>query len=202
LTKEETRDRAIELLRSVGMPAPERRLKQYPHEFSGGMRQRVMIAIALACSPKILLADEPTTAVDVTLQDQILRLVIDLQEDLQLSVIWVTHDLGVIAMICKRVGVMYGGKLLEVGKVSEILTEPRHPYTVGLLESIPSPEGRQEILVPIPGSPPDVRHPPSGCGFHPRCRFATEECRRTDTALRQLSPTHFSACIRVGEIWT
>lgn len=201
LTKEETRDRAIELFRLVGMPSPERRLREYPHQFSGGMRQRAMIAITLACSPKILLADEPTTAIDVTLQDQILRLIMDLQERLQMSVIWVTHDFGVIAMICRRVGVMYAGKLLEVAEVSEILTEPRHPYTLGLLESIPRYDRRREALVPIPGSPPDVRHPPSGCSFHPRCRFAIEECRGADTPLCELSPTHFSACIRVEEIW-
>jgi oligopeptide/dipeptide ABC transporter ATP-binding protein len=201
LNKEEARDRAIELLRLVGMPSPERRLREYPHEFSGGMRQRVMIAIALTCSPRILLADEPTTAVDVTLQDQILRLIMDLQEQLQMSVIWVTHDFGVIAMICKRVGVMYAGKLLEVADVSKILTEPRHPYTLGLLGSIPSYDGRREQLIPILGSPPDVRHPPSGCSFHPRCRFAIEECERVDMSLRQVSPGHLSACIRVAEIW-
>jgi oligopeptide/dipeptide ABC transporter ATP-binding protein len=197
----EAHDKAIELFRLVGMPSPERRLGEYPHEFSGGMRQRAMIAIALACNPKILLADEPTTAVDVTLQDQILRLIMDLQERLGMSVIWVTHDFGVIAMICKRVGVMYAGKLLEVAEVSEILTQSRHPYTLGLLESIPRYETQEKELVPIPGSPPDVRHVPSGCSFHPRCRFVVEECTRAETPLRQLSPTHFSACIRVDEIW-
>jgi oligopeptide/dipeptide ABC transporter ATP-binding protein len=201
LTKKEARDRAIELLRLVGMSAPERRLGEYPHEFSGGMRQRAMITIALACNPNLLLADEPTTAIDVTLQDQMLRLILDLQERLQMSVIWVTHDFGVIAMICKRVGVMYAGKILELAEVSEILTEPRHPYTLGLLESIPSHDERREKLIPILGSPPDVRHPSSGCPFHPRCRFAIEECEQADVLLREISPTHFSACIRVEDIW-
>jgi oligopeptide/dipeptide ABC transporter ATP-binding protein len=201
LGKQEMRDRAVELLSLVGMPAPERRLAQYPHELSGGMRQRAMIAIALACSPNLLLADEPTTALDVTLQDQVLRLITDLQEQLQMSVIWVTHDFGVIAMICRRAGVMYAGRLLEIAEVSELLAEPRHPYTVALLESIPKYQGRGEILMSIPGSPPDMRHPPSGCSFHPRCRFAIEECRRANTPLCEVSPAHFSACIRVGEIW-
>lgn len=201
LTKEELHDWAIELFRLVAMPLPERRLREYPHEFSGGMRQRAMIAIALACQPNLLLADEPTTAIDVTLQDQILRLIMDLQEQLQMSVIWVTHDFGVIAMICKRVGVMYAGKLLELAEVSEILAEPRHPYTLGLLESIPGYDTRGEALVPIPGSPPDVRNPPSGCPFHPRCRFAVEDCEQAPVLLSEVSPDHFSACIRVGEIW-
>jgi len=201
LAKQETRDRAVELLSLVGMPAPELRLAQYPHELSGGMRQRAMIAIALACNPKLLLADEPTTALDVTLQDQVLRLITDLQEQLGMSVIWVTHDFGVIAMICKRAGVMYAGKLLEIAEIGELLAEPRHPYTVALLESIPKYQGRGQTLMSIPGSPPDMRYPPSGCSFHPRCQFAIEECRRSDTPLREVSPGHFSSCMRVGEIW-
>jgi oligopeptide/dipeptide ABC transporter ATP-binding protein len=201
LGKKELHERAIELFRLVAIPSPERRLKEYPHEFSGGMRQRAMIAIALACNPKILLADEPTTAIDVTLQDQILRLILDLQERLQMSVIWVTHDLGVTAMICKRVGVMYAGKLLEIADTNELLEEPRHPYTLGLLESLPTFDKQKEFLVPIPGSPPDVRNPPSGCPFHPRCRFVSEECKSVDPSLQKLSARRFSACIRVEEIW-
>ena len=200
-TKKEARDRAIELFRMVGIPSPERRLGQYPHEFSGGMRQRAMIAIALACSPQVLLADEPTTAIDVTLQDQILRLILDLQERLGMSVIWVTHDFGVVASICQRVGVMYAGQMLEMAGIDEILGQPRHPYTLGLLESIPTYVTRGDTLTTIPGAPPDVRNPPSGCRFHPRCRFAIEECGRSDTPLRQLSATHLSACLRVEEIW-
>jgi len=201
LRKEELYNRARELLGLVGMPSPERRLREYPHEFSGGMRQRAMVAIALACKPNLLLADEPTTAIDVTLQDQILRLIMDLQAELKMSVIWVTHDLGVIAMICKRVGVMYAGKLLELAEVSEILSEPRHPYTLGLLESIPRYDKLGEALVSIPGSPPDVRRPPSGCPFHPRCRFSVEDCKQAPVRLSQVSPNHLSACIRVREIW-
>jgi peptide/nickel transport system ATP-binding protein len=201
LTGKALRGRAIELLRLVGIPAPERRLKEYPHQFSGGMRQRAMIAIALACTPKLLLADEPTTALDVTIQDQILRLVVDLQEQLHMSVIWVTHDLGVIGMICERVAVMYAGEIVEIGRVANVLTEPRHPYTLGLLESIPAPERRDNALVPIPGVPPAAQDYPSGCRFHPRCRFATEECKQAATPLVQIKPGHFSACIRVAEIW-
>jgi oligopeptide/dipeptide ABC transporter ATP-binding protein len=196
------RARAVELLKLVGLPSPERRMREYPHEYSGGMRQRAMIAIGLAADPALLLADEPTTAIDVTLQDQILRLVVDLQERLGMSVIWVTHDFGVIAMICERVGVMYAGLLLEVGPVGELLTDPRHPYTLALLESIPRFEGDQDVLVPIPGAPPDAGNRPSGCPFHPRCRFAQKRCEDAEVPLRRLSPRHSSACIRVDEIWS
>jgi oligopeptide/dipeptide ABC transporter ATP-binding protein len=194
-------ERAVELMRMVGIPAPERRLKEYPHQFSGGMRQRAMIAIALACRPQVLLADEPTTALDVTIQDQIIRLVQGLQAELGMSVIWVTHDLGVVAQLCHRVVVMYAGQIMETAEVIELFENSRHPYTHGLMESIPGGRSRQGQLVPIPGQPPNLLNLPAGCPFAPRCRYATEGCLAHRVSLREVSPGHLSACIRFEEIW-
>jgi peptide/nickel transport system ATP-binding protein len=201
VSRAEARTRAVEALRRVGIPAAERRLDEFPHQFSGGMRQRAMIAIALACRPKLLLADEPTTALDVTVQDQIIRLVQDLQEELGMSVVWVTHDLGVVAQLCDRVAVMYAGRIVEMANVVDLYEASRHPYTRGLMESVPSGSSRGSGLVPIPGQPPDLLDLPPGCAFTPRCRYATEDCAAHDTPLRSVKPGHASACIRFEEIW-
>ncbi len=187
--------RALELMRRVGIPDPERRFRAYPHEFSGGMRQRVMIAIALSCDPEIILCDEPTTALDVTIQDQILRLLAQLCRESGVSLIFVTHDLPVVAQVCQRVAVMYGGELVERGEVREVLLDPRHPYTLGLVRSAPDFEYVRESLVPIPGSPPSLISPPSGCRFHPRCEFAEEDCRVSATPLRPLPGGRSTACL-------
>ena len=190
-------DRAAELLERVGIPAPRKRLKDYPHSFSGGMRQRVMIAMALACDPKLIIADEPTTALDVTIQAQILDLLRGLRRDFDTSVLLITHDLGVVAGMCDRLVVMYGGKVLETGTVMEAFRAPTQPYTQGLLHSIPRLDRpRGEPLTPIPGSPPDMLHPPKGCPFMPRCPLALERCTREMPPLEgiQGSSTHFAAC--------
>ncbi|MDP9367592.1 MAG: ABC transporter ATP-binding protein [Chloroflexota bacterium] len=190
------RTRALELLRLVGIPAPERRLEEYPHQFSGGMRQRVLIAIALAGNPKVLLADEPTTALDVTIQDQILKLIVRLQDQLGMSVILVSHDLGVVAQTCQRVAVMYAGQIVEQGDVRTVLREPRHPYTMGLLASLPGLGQRERYLRPIGGAPPSLLDPPPGCRFHPRCRFAVDKCRSWPPHLLEVAPGHGAACWR------
>jgi peptide/nickel transport system ATP-binding protein/oligopeptide transport system ATP-binding protein len=176
LNARERRVRALELMNTVGIPAAERRLQEYPHQFSGGMRQRAMIAIALACSPKLLLADEPTTALDVTIQDQILKLLLDLRDRLSMSVVLVTHDLGVVAATCDRMAVMYAGRIVETGAVTEVFAQPRHPYTRGLLGSVPRSGTSRTMLQSIEGMPPSLTNLPSGCSFHPRCSFATEIC--------------------------
>ena len=196
LDKKKARERALEMLRLVNIPSPESRLKQYPHEFSGGMRQRVMIAIALACNPKLIIADEPTTALDVTIQAQILELMQDLKSKLNTSIIMITHDLGVIASMCSRIVVMYGGCVAETGTTREIFYEPKHPYTWGLLRSIPkaSINGTHEKLVPIPGTPPDMLKPPKGCPFAPRCPYAMRVCREYMAPQTVLSDTHKVAC--------
>ncbi len=202
ISREEAKNKAIDLMRMVGIPVPERRIKEYPHQFSGGMRQRVMIAIALACHPKILLADEPTTALDVTIQDQIIRLIRDLQKEIGMSVVWVTHDLGVVAQLCDRVAVMYAGRIVELAKVIELYENCRHPYTLGLLESVPSGGNRtKNKLIPIPGTPPNLANLPPGCSFKPRCRFATDKCNSPKIPLVEISSDHYSACIRYKEIW-
>jgi oligopeptide/dipeptide ABC transporter ATP-binding protein len=188
-------ERALELMRRVGIPDPERRFRAYPHEFSGGMRQRVMIAIALACDPEIILCDEPTTALDVTIQDQILRLLARLCRESGVSLVFVTHDLPVVAQVCQHLAVMYGGQLVERGAVREVLLDPRHPYTLGLVRSAPDFEYVRESLVPIPGSPPSMITPPTGCRFHPRCSFAEEDCRVTETPLRLLPGGRATACL-------
>ena len=189
--------RAAELLARVGIPEPARRLKDYPHSFSGGMRQRVMIAMALACNPKLIIADEPTTALDVTIQAQILDLLRGLRQDFATAILLITHDLGVVASLCDRVVVMYGGKVLETGTALETFKSPVQPYTRGLLESIPRLDRpRGEPLTPIPGSPPDLLHPPRGCPFVPRCPLALQRCVHEMPPLDPVagSATHRAAC--------
>lgn len=176
ISKSEAHNRAVELLKLVGIPNPERRIKQYPHEFSGGMRQRAMIAIALSCNPKILIADEPTTALDVTIQAQILDLLKHLQKEMNTAIILITHDLGVVANIADRVAVMYGGKIVETGSVDDVFYNPRHPYTWGLLASMPKLNDIKDELQSIPGTPPDLKDPPKGCPFVTRCPYAMKVC--------------------------
>jgi oligopeptide transport system ATP-binding protein len=188
-------ERSVELLELVGIPNPEQRIKQYPHQFSGGMRQRVVIAIALACDPQILIADEPTTALDVTIQAQILELLRELQERLGMSVVLITHDLGVVASTAHRIAVMYGGKIIETGTVREIFYNPQMPYTWGLLASIPSPTAdRTQDLIPIPGTPPDATNPPKGCPFTARCPYAMWICGEEMPGYTTFSDEHRAAC--------
>jgi oligopeptide transport system ATP-binding protein len=195
LSTQRARERAVELLTLVGIPNPRDRVKQYPHQFSGGMRQRVVIAIALACDPQILIADEPTTALDVTIQAQILELLRELQEQLGMSVILITHDLGVVAHTAHRVAVMYGGKIIETGTLREIFYNPQMPYTWGLLSSIPLPTAdRGQELIPIPGSPPDMLDPPKGCPYTPRCPYAMRICGEEMPEYTTLSSEHKAAC--------
>ena len=196
LNKAQARERALELLKLVNIPSPESRLKQYPHEFSGGMRQRVMIAIALACNPKLIIADEPTTALDVTIQAQILELMQGLKNQLNTSIIMITHDLGVIASMCSRIVVMYGGCVAETGTTREIFYSPKHPYTWGLLRSIPKAQmdGTHSKLLPIPGTPPDMLRPPKGCPFAPRCPYAMQVCREYMAPETVFSDTHRVSC--------
>jgi oligopeptide/dipeptide ABC transporter ATP-binding protein len=196
LDRRQRQARAVELLRQVGIASAERRLRQYPHEFSGGMRQRVLIAIALACGSKVLLADEPTTALDVTIQDQILRLLRELRAELGMSIVLVSHDLGVIVQTCDRVAVMYGGQLVETAPVRELLRAPKHPYTVGLVESLPRPANPSRFLKPIAGAPPSLREAPRTCVFAPRCPLAEEACRTWDTVLLDVGPAHAARCRR------
>jgi oligopeptide transport system ATP-binding protein len=195
LSGQKARERAVELLTLVGIPNPGDRVKQYPHQFSGGMRQRVVIAIALACDPQILIADEPTTALDVTIQAQILELLRELQERLGMSVILITHDLGVVAHTAHRVAVMYAGKVVETGTLREIFYDPQMPYTWGLLSSIPLPTAdRSQELIPIPGSPPDMADPPKGCPFTPRCPYAMRICAEEMPGYTTFSAEHKAAC--------
>jgi oligopeptide transport system ATP-binding protein len=188
-------ERAVELLKLVGIPNAEERLKQYPHQFSGGMRQRVVIAIALACDPQVLIADEPTTALDVTIQAQILELLRELQERGGMSIILITHDLGVVASTAHRTAVMYGGKIIETGTVREIFYNPQMPYTWGLLASIPLPTAdRSQDLIPIPGTPPDATNPPKGCPFAARCPYAMRICEEEMPGYTTFSDEHTAAC--------
>lgn len=195
LSKEEVNQRAIELLKLVNIPEPETRIRQYPHQFSGGMRQRAMIAMALSCNPKLLIADEPTTALDVTIQAQILELLKELKEKKDLSIILITHDLGVIAEICNRVIVMYGGLVMEEGSVLDIFEKPEHPYTKGLHQSVPkNVTGEKKRLIPIDGTPPDLLEPPAGCPFYPRCKHAMEVCKSERPPLFEIEKGHTAAC--------
>ncbi len=177
MSRREARARAIEMLKLVGIPAAEKRIDSYPHEFSGGMRQRVMIALALSCNPKLLIADEPTTALDVTIQAQILNLIKKLNRQFGMTTMLITHDLGVVATVCDKVAVMYGGLIMEYGTVDEIFYHPRHPYTMGLLGSIPHVDGGEKRrLIPIDGTPPDLINPPKGCPFSTRCKYCMNVC--------------------------
>jgi len=193
--RKEANLRACELLQLVGINDPEKRLKQYPHELSGGMRQRVMIAIALACEPKLLIADEPTTALDVTIQAQILELMTELKQKLNMSIILITHDLGVVASTCNRVAVMYGGKIVECGTADDIFYSPSHEYTKGLLQSMPNIyDTGHKKLIPIEGQPVDMLNPPAGCPFAPRCRSCMKICLTHMPEYTDLSESHRSAC--------
>ena len=193
-SRSEAKQRALELLRTVGLPAPERVYRAYPHELSGGMAQRAMIALALACSPKLLIADEPTTALDVTIQIQIVRLLAELRERLGLTILLITHNLSVVAEVCDRVAVMYAGEIVETAPALEVFERPRHPYTVGLLGARPRVTSVEERLSDIPGRVPDLLDLPCGCRFHPRCFLGDERCRIEAPALRALGPDHRSRC--------
>ncbi|MEE1399526.1 MAG: ABC transporter ATP-binding protein [Bulleidia sp.] len=195
VSKKEAYDMAIKLMKQVGIPSAEKRINQYPFEFSGGMRQRIIIAIALACNPKLIIADEPTTALDVTIQAQVLELINSLKEESDSSIIMITHDLGVVAKLCDRVAIMYGGKIVEIGTDREIFYESKHPYTQGLLSCITNPEDdSDEDLQPIPGTPPDLLKPPVGCPFYARCQHAMKICKEQLPETTTFSPTHQCAC--------
>jgi oligopeptide transport system ATP-binding protein len=195
MTGKQARNRTIELLKMVGIPSAEQRVDSYPHQFSGGMRQRVMIAMALSCNPKLLIADEPTTALDVTIQAQILEIIKKLKTEFNTAVIFITHDLGVVAGLCDRVIVMYGGRIMEEAPTMNLYKDPRHPYTLGLLKSVPRlDEDRKERLEPIPGMPPDLVNPIPGCPFYPRCTFREEYHRDNMPPLRDVAPGHQVAC--------
>ncbi|MDI3317514.1 MAG: ABC transporter ATP-binding protein [Bacillota bacterium] len=198
----ESRARAIEMLRRVGIPSPEVRVDQYPHQMSGGMRQRVMIAMALACNPKLLIADEPTTALDVTIQAQILELIKELKKEFGTAVLLITHDMGVVADMCDRVIVMYAGKVVEEAPVDDLFERPLHPYTEGLLHSIPSMERRREKLHVIEGNVPNPLALPKGCAFAPRCPYAVDRCRQEEPPLETAAAGRRVACWRHGEIET
>ena len=195
LSKREAVSRAAELLHMVGIADAGDRLKSYPHQFSGGMRQRVMIAMALSCNPRLIIADEPTTALDVTIQAQILELLQRLSAETGTAVLIITHNLGVIARYASRVNVMYAGKIVESGKAEDLFTKPQHPYTKGLLQSVPRlNQGRGTKLSTIEGTPPDLAHLPAGCAFHPRCAFAIDKCRVETPVLEERAPGHAAAC--------
>jgi oligopeptide transport system ATP-binding protein len=194
MSRREADVRAVELLKRVGIPGAEDRMRAYPHQFSGGMRQRVMIAIALSCNPRVLIADEPTTALDVTIQAQILDLMMHLNREFGTAIVMITHDLGVVAEICERVNVMYAGQVVETGAAKDLYNNPQHPYTVGLLNSIPRiGENVKEALEPIPGLPPDLLAPPVGCRFRPRCRFRQEKCEESPP-LAEVAPGQLARC--------
>ena len=194
ISEAEARKRAIDMLRLVRIPSPESRVDDYPHQMSGGMRQRVMIAMALACNPKLLIADEPTTALDVTIQAQILDLMRDLRERTGTAIMLITHDLGVIAELADRVVVMYAGKVVEEARVGDLFTDPQHPYTLGLLGSIPKLDVEEERLATIEGSVPNPYNMPAGCKFNPRCPFADDKCRQDVPVLAEVKPGHKVAC--------
>jgi len=199
MTKEQARDRVLQLFSRVGID--QSRVDGYPHEFSGGMRQRSMIAMALACNPQLLIADEPTTALDVIMQDRILAEIRDLQRELNISMIIITHDISVVAEVAEKIGIMYGGKLFEYGNIMEVFDRPANPYTLGLMSAFPSIKGNRKRLRAIPGSPPDLSDPPPGCRFHPRCRFAQEICREKDPPMVEVASGHWSLCHFAKEIY-
>lgn len=194
LTKQEGLKKAVEMLTKVGIPSPEQRVHEYPHQLSGGMRQRVMIAMALACNPKLLIADEPTTALDVTIQAQILDLIRDLRVEMDMSIMLITHDLGVVAETADRVIVMYAGKIVEEASTIDLFETPQHPYTEGLLNSIPKIEERRDRLHVIKGVVPNPLHMPQGCRFNPRCPYAVEKCREVEPELQELTHNHKVSC--------
>jgi len=202
MNKQQARERALELLNLVGIPEARKRLDNYPHQFSGGMRQRAMIAMALSCEPKLLIADEPTTALDVTIQAQIIELVVRLQQELGMAVMWITHDLGIVAEMAENINVMYAGFIIERGKAHEIYHQTRHPYTLGLLGSLPRiDEAPGTKLISIPGLPPDLIGLPQGCPFFARCAFREERCRLERPVLEEAGSTgHTVACWRWQEI--
>lgn len=200
LSKKEAREKAIEMLSLVGIPQPDRRVNQYPHEFSGGMRQRVMIAMALSCEPRLLIADEPTTALDVTIQAQIIELMKELKEKTGTSIILITHDLGVVAGLCSRVLVMYAGQIVESGLIRDVFYHPKHPYTYSLLRAVPRLDAKQKSrLVSIPGQPPDLLNPPKGCSFAPRCEFAMRICLERPPEEVVLDNRHMARCWLLAE---
>ncbi|MGR9545554.1 ABC transporter ATP-binding protein [Priestia megaterium] len=194
ISKEKAKEKAFEMLELVGIPNPKERLKQYPHEFSGGMRQRIVIAMALVCNPEVLIADEPTTALDVTIQAQILELFKDIQQKTDVSIVLITHDLGIVGQVADRVAVMYAGKIVEIGTRRDIFYTPQHPYTKGLLRSVPRLDLYESELVPIAGSPPDLFAPPSGCSFAPRCPYVMEVCDRMYPVSTKLKESHQVHC--------
>jgi oligopeptide/dipeptide ABC transporter ATP-binding protein len=195
LGRRNARKQALDLMRRVGIPDPVRRYDAYPHELSGGMRQRVMIAIALSCEPRLILCDEPTTALDVTIQDQILKLLLGLQQEFGMSLVFVTHDLAVVAQTCQSLAVMYAGEVIETGSVHDVFHEPRHPYPLGLLRSVPDFDVVRDSLESIPGAPPDLVSPPPGCRFAARCGFARDDCLTGDKPLYAIGGGRQTACI-------
>ena len=200
MTEEAAKDKAVKLLEMVGINEPRRRIDQFPHHLSGGMRQRVMIAMSLACEPKLIIADEPTTALDVTIQAQILELMKNLTRELGVAMIIITHNLGVVARYADRVNVMYAGRIVETGKASDIYHRPRHPYTLALLKSVPRmDQPRQEKLDPVEGQPPDLTRLDAGCSFRPRCKFAEDQCAKSFPPLEEMGEDHYSACFRSKE---
>jgi oligopeptide/dipeptide ABC transporter ATP-binding protein len=201
VSRKEAREKAISLLDAVHIPHPRQRIKEYPHEFSGGMRQRVLIAMALAGDPEILIADEPTTALDVTIQAQILRLIKELVEQFRHSVLLISHDLGVVASVCRRIAVMYAGNIVELTTIERIFENPSHPYTQGLLRSIPNLARRKDNLVGITGSIPDFIKPPQGCRFHPRCDHAMDICKTVKPLLSSIDEQHQVACFLYDSSW-
>ena len=194
LSRQQARERVVELLTLVGIPSPEKRLDSYVHEFSGGMRQRVMLAMALSCDPNFLIADEPTTALDVTIQATILDLITSMIDRFGMSLIFITHNLGVVAHACDTIGVMYASHMVELGAKREIFRNPQHPYTVGLLNSIPRLDTQAKYLTPIPGTVCNMMDPPTGCKFHPRCAHAMDVCKQVIPVLREIAPGHHAAC--------
>ncbi len=193
--KRQAMDEAVRLLGLVGIPDPGSRVKEYPHQFSGGMQQRIMIAIALSCEPELLIADEPTTSLDVTVQAQLLEIISDLRKELDMAVVIITHNLGLVARYADRVNVMYAGKLVETGPTESIFAEPKHPYTIGLLASVPRLDSHIKVVPRvIPGLPPNLAHLPAGCSFAPRCAYATDECKTAEPILEAVGPEHERAC--------